>query len=140
MRRSPSAGLDSLNVSHAMSVTENLSAYFRSYLQGELPGYRTRFELERQDAFLRTSFSTVKSVLGVVPVIGTVVGMRMPLEVVLGGPRMLSILGPHSDTDLSQPVMRVQPENGSWIIYLIGLDHRRNRNPCRVRELHNLAL
>ena len=75
MRRPRSAGLETVDVSHITSLAENLSKYFRSYLQTELLSYRTRSELEQRGSFLRTSVSTVKSVLGVVPGIGTIVGL-----------------------------------------------------------------
>jgi hypothetical protein len=73
--RPPGAGLNGVDLSRITTLTESLSAHFRSYAQKELPTYRTRTEIERQGSLLRTGFSTVKSVLGIVPGIGTIVGV-----------------------------------------------------------------
>jgi len=68
-------GVDVLDVARVVSLATDLSAHFRNYLRTEFSAYRTRLELEREGTFLRHAVSTVKSVLGAVPGIGTIVGM-----------------------------------------------------------------
>ena len=68
-------GVSGLDVSHVVSLAADLSTHFRNYLRTEFPTYRTRLEIERRGAFFRNTVSTVKSVLGAVPGIGTIVGM-----------------------------------------------------------------